>query len=173
MALSTFPPLFLLPHLEIAPTRTGVECLHSGELGDDLPRASVNSCPLQRHRTQPGLAGQPEHRQLAEGRTEQAVVPLGWGVRAHVESLNHTLLIYSIPPGACRPLGMSHLLAADLTALAHRSLPREGTRCSHALPPLPSNTLRRGSFVHVSRASFSSLQLHQKSCQMCQRTRAQ
>lgn len=38
--------------------------------------------------------------------------------------------------------------------------------------PLPSPTLWRGGSVHVSWASFSS-QLQQKSCQMCQRARAQ
>lgn len=108
----------------------------------------------------------------AGGQQGAAAVPLGWGTGI---MLNHrtTLLIYRVPPGARRPPGMSHLLTADSAALARSSLPRERTRRSHVLPPLPSHTLRRSSFPHVSQASLSSLQLLRQSCQMCQRSGAQ
>lgn len=66
----------------------------------------------------------------------------GWGARAPVESLPHTV-IYCIPPGACRPLGMSHLLPAHSPALAHSSLPRERTPQSHVLPCAKSHAVER------------------------------
>ncbi|KAL2300093.1 hypothetical protein Nmel_012053, partial [Mimus melanotis] len=45
--------------------------------------------------------------------------------------------------GACRPLGMSHLLPAHSPALAHSSLPRERTLQSHVLPSAKSHAVER------------------------------
>lgn len=53
------------------------------------------------------------------------------------------IVIYCFPPGACRPLGMSHLLPAHSPALAHSSLPRERTLQSHVLPSAKSHAVER------------------------------
>lgn len=78
----------------------------------------------------------------AGGQREADFVLPGWGARAPFESLPHTV-IYCIPPGACRPLGVSHLLPAHSPALAHCSPPRQRTPQSHVLPPAKSHAVER------------------------------
>lgn len=64
------------------------------------------------------------------------------GSQSSLKSLSHTV-IYCIPPGASRPLGMSHLLPAHSPALAHSSLPRQRTLQSHVLPSAKSHAVER------------------------------
>lgn len=85
--------------------------------------------------------GKAGHWQLQEGKEGQTLCCLGGKPEL---LLNHCpTVIYCIPPGACRPLGMSHLLPAHSPAPAHSSLPRERTPQSHVLPSAKSHAVER------------------------------
>lgn len=102
-----------------------------------LPESSLNGGIKRR------ISWGREGRALAAagGQRGADFVLAGWGARAPV---NHCpTVIYCIPPGACRPLGMSHLLPAHSSAPAHSSLPRERTPQSHVLPSAKSHAVER------------------------------
>lgn len=81
--------------------------------------------------------------ELQEGKEGQTLCCLGGEPELPLNHCPSFIVIYCIPPGACRPLGMSHLLPAHSPALAHSSLPRERTPQSHVLPCAKSHAVER------------------------------